>query len=111
MVYKENLSFPGTNPQQSSKFLRTECRQSSCETSPVTGSDEMQLYFQVSESLSKQGTILLDSLLSSHKHKNRRNGPHKFQKNRVYSGHSQKSYCIAKGCKNLFNCHKIMVVK
>lgn len=70
MVYKENLSFPGTNPQQSSKFLRTECRQSSCETSPVTGSDEMQLYFQVSESLSKQGTILLD--------RNRRNGPHKF---------------------------------
>lgn len=78
MVYKENLSFPGTNPQQRSKFLRTECRQSSCETSPVTGSDEMQLYFQVSESLSKQGTILLDSLLSSRKHKNRRNGPHKF---------------------------------
>ena len=77
-LYKENLSYPGTNPQQSSKFLRTECRQSSCETSPVTRSDEMQLYLQVSESLSKQETILLDSFLSSHKHKNRRNGSHKF---------------------------------
>lgn len=57
MIYKENWSFPGTNPQQSSKCLTTECRQSSCETSPVTGSDKMQLYLQVSESLSKQGTI------------------------------------------------------
>ena len=102
MVYQENLSFPGTNPQQGSKFPRTECRQSSCETSPVTGSDEMQLYLQVSESLSKQETILLDSFLSSHKHKNRRNGPHKFLKNIVYWDHSQKSYCIAQGCKNLF---------
>ena len=66
MLYKENLSFPGTNPQQSSKFLRTECRQSSCETSPVTASDAMQLYLQVSESLSKQVTILLDTVFCPH---------------------------------------------
>ena len=77
MLYKENLSFPSTNPQQISRFLRTECRQSSGEISPVTGSDKMQLYLQVSESLSKQETILLDSFFSSHNHKNRRNGPHK----------------------------------
>lgn len=80
MLYKENLSFPSTNfiHNRAQNFLGQNADNPVVKCHQWQEVIEMQLYLQVSERLSKQETILLDSFLSSHKHKNRRNGPHKF---------------------------------